>query len=489
MIADEPSSPTLWRRVIWWIWCAITRPVRPLIFLMLIGAGFVFGWQGAHDYSIQTGWSPQTAQLSGRIDQAFEAALPETDTVSIWQAELDSALDPVQVGRPDILLARSLALSLERITGQTELGLHVLGKAYPGQDREPVLRAQPAWQRYRTLDRAISDRLIDAQRRELDPAGMIFADATVRERYTRAERLFGRSVEGAEGWFIDPDNRTLGLHTLPGWQTRLEQDVWLGRDIDTLINQACGLTFMGLGEHIEGCFDPGVEPVSDPDLVLWQWTLLAYGLDSGQMNAPEGAAAGARLLAALRFADLMPVGLKMSPDRALINRALVTGAPLLDDAQQALEQPNRFTDQGAELANLAFEGQHARQIIALAADVATLRRQVGAVNALRLLSYSRDRHDVRRLVDISDEIGVETIALFHLHRDNPVEVFSLTDPFPPIQGEALRKIHLSIGFFTLSLMMIFLSNGWAWWEAGKVRKGLIKRIARGAESLILGRKV
>lgn len=489
MIADEQSKPALWRRVIWWIWCAITRPIRPMIFVALLGGGLIILWHAADRYYQDTGWSPATATLDGRIDQAFRAALPATGSVRVWQQELATALDPVEVGRPDILMARALAQSLETVTGRQELGLYEYAKRRSLSEVEGELRARPLWIRERVLDEAINERLADAEFRQLDPSGMIFADAATRERFTRASRLFDRAVEGAEGWFIDPSNQTLGLHALPGWHNRLDNDVWLGRDIDTLVNHACGLTFQGLGEHIEGCFDATVEPVDDPDLVLWQWTLLAYGLDSGQMDAPDGIGAGARLLAALRFAGLMAPDLELPPDRAVIDRALVTGAPLLTDAGEALAQPNRYVEEGADLARAAFEGRHARRIIALASDAAGLRRNVGAINALKLLSYARDEGDVRRLVAITDLRGEEALALFHLHRDNPERVFTLTDPFPPVSDEIRRQIFLGIGALSLAMLMLMLSYIWAWREAGMPRKSIIKRISRGAESLILGRKL
>lgn len=489
MKAEELASIPLWRKIIWWVWCAITRPIRPLAFMALLCASALFGWHGANQYYLETGWTPQTATLEGRIEKAFQVALPESGGVPVWQEELDVALDPVQVGRPDVLLARSLARSLDRIAGNTELGLYVMSKRQPISDLEPSLRARPAWRQQQILDQAISSRLLDADIRQLDPAGMIFADATIRERFTRASRLFNRSIEGAEGWFIDPEGRTLGLHTLPGWQNRLDHMVWLGRDIDTLVNQSCGLIFLGLGEHINGCFDESVAPVSEPDLVLWQWTLLAYGLDSGQMDAPDGAGAGARLLAALRVAGLMKPGLELPPDRDVIDRALVTGAPLLESAGAALNQPNRFTAQGAELANQSFEGRHSQEIIALASDAAALRRNVGAINALKLLSVAQTQSDVRRLVEISDQIGDQTVALLHLHRANPTAVFEMTHPYPPVRGEALRFFYLCAGFLALAFFMLLISFSWAWWEAGKIRKSFVKRIARGAESLILGRKL
>lgn len=479
------QSPGLARRFVWLVWSLLVRPIRPALFLMLIGAGVFLAWRAAVSFAGETGWSPATAGLDRRLDLAFASALPGSeDPRRAWEGEITRALDPGRHARPDLDLARSLAAALPRLAGEDRLALDVLSETAPRRSIEADLRARPAWQRQRRLERALASRLSEAEAAGLDRPELIFASELARQRYRRAAALFDPTLAGAERWFLDPRERVLRLDALPGFAPQLSSPVLLEGDVTALVREGCAAARanrLALPEC--GAIDPDRQ--ADPAAL----TLAALVHASADGIEREGA----RLLLAAHRAGALSAGMSGTFSGSARGgdgeRVLTALVDLLQEAATISAQPARYGGPAARAAREAFTRDRVARLSVVAREAGALRREVGALAALRLLGHAAGPEDIAGLGVIAAETGPATLALFTLHGDDAAALLGLTGEKRLAAPRAER-----LGLVALVLLMaafaLVLSA-----PAGRLIERLggepsgLRRAGDSARALILGRKV
>lgn len=495
----RPARPqALWpedihplRRGVWWLWCALTRTLRPALFLALVFAALFCAARAALVFEAETGWAPHHATLERRIAEAWaHAPGANEDARGFWAGALAHALDPANAPRPDIALARSYAGALDALVGRDALAMEVLGRERDRARLEADLRARPAWQRARRLEHALSAHLERAREDGLDPPELIFAPERERERFARASQLYGRTLAGAEAWMSDPAERQLRLDALPGWNAA-EPGALLHGDIRALVVAGCAMARENR-LPIEACASRDI-PAAAPDPAGLTLALLAAGLAQDSVRSGEGPAGGARILRAAHEAGWLRPGLLYvaagQRSSGHSERVLASLVPLLHEAEAAYDQPWRYRAMAGAAAREAFIYRRARTLAGLAGQAADLRREVGALDAIRLLAAAGGVDQLEALNAIADITGPDTLALFHAYRGGEERLFALVEDRRLDAPLAMRWLAVGLGFLVLAGLLLVSAYTGALADAVTGRPGLVRSLAWRAEGLILGKKV
>ncbi|MGJ3230419.1 MAG: hypothetical protein ACFE0P_01315 [Oceanicaulis sp.] len=462
-------------------WRALFAVWRPVIFAVLILGAAVCAWRAADAFR------PALAQAAPSAVSDHAARLL-TEPEAWWRGALGAALNPGPGRAPDLVLAESLAPVLPELAGRDRLARAILLESGRSPQRlEAELRAAPAWRRDQLLEAILLERLEAGAVRPGVPQTLIFASSDVADRLQRARALYGPALAQVEDWFADPSGRTLVLRGVPGLDSAPPRAALYG-DVRDVIVQACALA-ESAGRRIGQCrvvFLP--KPPGD---------LAQTGLALAAAETAGQARIGARVLKAAAAAgladDRLIARLVLGPDEALAREAALAAAmTMISEAGERYTRPV-FSEEDARRAGAEFT--RAVRVDAAARDqvfvhFATVRREAGALAAVRLAGLVRSEEDAARLAALARRHGP---ALLGLHAAFGPELLYLAAggeerraAWAP--GEAAMGDLAAAGLLlalALGLLGWVLASGWRRARGGA--PGLVERVDAGVTRLILGR--
>jgi hypothetical protein len=469
------------------LWRLVMAALRPVLFLSLAGGSVWFALEAARQLP---GTTQGVMNLTERLDAAIHDAVdPDTYRHQAWLTQMQIALQTPRGQIPDIEKAQAIAAGYIPLKGEEVLALELLSEGRSVDQLEARLRAQPAWVRERVINQAIAARLQDGRLQGFDPHELIFAPRSLTTRLARAQALFGSTLAEAELWFVEPDGRALSLDTLPGLTPRTAR---IYDDVRGLVVHGCAMAARA-GTQIGQCrvgFLP--KPGGDPVLA---------GLALAVTGADEEVRTGARLLKAAWAAGLLDEGLAgniaLGPDRDLGEAAVLTSAMLLlVDAGEVWSQPARFESLAVQASGEARRNANItrRDRDRIFAAFTALRRELGALGALRLAETVRSVEDAEQLVRLAQASPDRLLALHALTGSDlflALDRGSSAPRHPPEFRDWPRKAQQFAGLaalvsvLALSLVFLTLFDGW------KQRRGrgpsALEALDGAVTRLILGR--
>jgi len=479
--ARDPWLAGGWRAGLYLVWRFAFALWRPLIFVALLAASLAFSLRAAAEMDLRPPPPTQEAQLADAV------AVVVGDPQAWWASALESALSPATGSGPDLVLAAALAPALPDLAGRDQLARRVLMEQGASARRvDAMLRAEPRWRRDRRLAAALDTRLAYGRDTGLSPPELVFAPRSTAHRLARASRLYGPSIEVAERWFSDPGGRALVLRGVPGLESAPEGAALHG-DVRDLLIQACALAERA-GRRVGQC-RVAFLPKPDADLLVAGFALVAAGADGQALTA-------ARILKAAAAAELMDPAfagaLVLGSDPDLAREAILSSAmPLISVAGERYTRPV-YSGEDARIAADAFvrvTGVDLERRDRVFAHVAAIRRDAGALAAVRMAGLIRSEADAERLARIADQYGPKTLAIHHALGDAMLALAETTAPQPrrALSRQAKRAAGLAAAFVLLAIGLV------VWVGVAGVRRnrggapGLVERVDTKVTRLILGR--
>jgi hypothetical protein len=397
--ARSPWLVARWRVVLYLIWRAVFAALRPFLFLCLCLGALLFAYRGAAHLPIEALVpAPTLAERFDAFMQREARAQSGGDVLSLWRAELDQSLALSRSGPPDLLRARSVAASLPAVMGRERLALYLMRGDRRPELMQADLAAMPVWRRRQIIEGVLAGRLETASSQP-DAVWLIEASDTVRRRYDRAQALYGPSLQAAEAWFHAPDGLAINLSAFPGVTTPEHDDPSLVLpDARELIVQGCALA-QAQGQRVPACSRAGLSlPSADPVRAALALSLYDPALEPASVRLALAARAAGRLEG--RWLEELMLG---PPAREREMRLLTALMPVLAQADQYYARP--------ETCAVACQAAMAEFSAAAGLDVNqrrdwfdaydALRRQEGALVALRISDVMSVQGDVHKLVRLS----------------------------------------------------------------------------------------
>lgn len=483
--ARDPMLASWPRLLAYLIWRTVIAIVRPGVFLLLliVGAALLLS-------AIQRAPGPAGPQLSldEQISLAFASAVPDhSDRRGLWLDAVEGALQSRPRAMPDLPLAESYLQAAIAIEGHEALALALLGAGRRGAIIEADLRGRPAGERSARLAAAIEDLVDSGRDAGFEPPTLILAPPSLRDRLSRARNLYGLALDEAGRWFVDPQGRALTVASLPG--ARRDAPALYG-DVRDVVVQGCALA-QASGRQVGQC-RVGFLPKPDADPIL-------AGLSLAVLWADDRDRTGARIVKAAYAAGHLPAPvaerIALGPDPVLGREALLASVmPVLVDAGEAWTQPVRFEDallrgaqEAAEAARIDAEG---RSEVLEAMGV--VRRQAGALAALRLSSALTGPQDSARLALLAERAGPQLLALSDL---SPTALSALL--VGPQRADAWRwsrwperarmEALAGAGLVLAAWLVLFSSLIAGFLRARGGRPGWLERLDRTVTRLMLGK--
>lgn len=473
------------------IWRGLVAGIRPVLFLALLGASGLCALLAARDLPRP---APPPLSISEQMELALSEAAPDgLDRHTWWVSELNTGLQSSRASMPDIEGVAAMASAYTAFRGTETLGLELLAHRRASRLVEAQLRAIPAWQREQRLRQAISNQVEQGRLRGLSPPELVFAPEVLHARLDRSRRLYGSTLEAAETWFVDPGGRVLALDALPGLSG---EQVRLYDDLRSLVVRFCAVA-LEAQQQVGQCrigFLP--KPTADPVLA---------GLSLAVAGADEEVLAGARLIKAAWAAGRLDVDLAQrlafGADARLGEAAtLASATPLMVEAGEVWTQPARYREAARSATREAARAAGINQVWRhdVFENVTRLRRQVGALTALRLLNTVRTAEDIEQLVTLAESSGQQLLALHLMTGADLLDRVDVAQPRPARlsysysrPGEWPRDVQQFAGFAlaaflgALFILLISLYEGFKR-KQGK-RIGGLERLDAVMSRLILGR--
>ncbi len=477
------------RAALYLVWRGLVAGFRPALFLSLLAASVVFAGLAAQ---ILPRPSAPPPSLSLAIDRAlFEAVPADADRHAYWVDVLEASLQVERRTMPDIAQARAVASAYMAMRGREALALELLADGRRRSHVEAELRAQPAWIRERRLREAVEVRLEAGRAQGLEPETLIFAPRVLRVRLQRADALFGPALSDAEAWFVAPGDRALALDALPGLTPRTAR---LYGDLRGLVVRGCALG--ALMNRPTGQCRIGFLPKPQADPVLAGLSLAVAGA------APERRS-GARIIKAAWAAGLLDASLaeeiSFGPDPVLGREAVLASAmPVLAQAGEAWTQPARFDTASARVAQEAGRAAriNTRERDRLFDAFTALRREVGALSAMRLADTVRDIEDAEELARLAQAADGRLLAL---HAFKGPELLAVLDAGEaqeverwdvwawPRRAQHFAALSLAALLAALGVLGLSLYHGRKRRRGGS--PGMFERIDAAMSRLTLGRNL
>jgi hypothetical protein len=483
--ARDPLLAPWPRLAAYLVWRGFIAVLRPAVFLMLLVAGTALLLSAVQRAPGAAG--PQLS-LDAQIELAFASAAPErSDRGGIWIDAVERALQSRPRAAPDLPLAESYLAAAIAIEGREALALGLLGEGRRTANVEADLRGRPAGEREARLTEAVEDLLVAGRDAGLDPPSLILAPPRLRDRLSRAQDLFGPALDEAGRWFVAPQGRALTVASLPAARPGAPT---LYGDVRDVVVQGCALA-QASGRQVGQCrvgFLP--KPEADPILA---------GLSLAVLWADERNRPGARIVKAAYAAGHLPAAaaerIALGPDPALGREALLASAmPVLVDAGEAWTQPVRFQDallraaQEAVQSGRIEEAERAELFQAMGA----VRREAGALAAVRLPSALRTPGDGVRLALLAERAGPQLLALSDLSPDALTDL--LAEPgravelgWPRWPERARIELLTGSALILAALLLLFASLIAGFVKARGGRPGWFERLDGAATRLMLGK--
>lgn len=399
-----------WPRVaVYLVWRAFVALIRPALFVGLIAAG---AWLLLIAVQAAPTSTAVTAPLSLQIEQAFASAgAGRENRRALWLDRVEAALRTPGRAAPDLPLIESYLDAAIAIEGREALAMEMFAQGRRAASVEADLRGRPAPEQAALMAEALGQMLEAGRNAGLEPPAMILAPANLRVRIERARTLYGPTFQAAALWFVEPGGRALALENLPAVQSGAPV---LYGDVRDVIVQACAVA-QDTGRAVGQCrvgFLP--KPQSDPVLA---------GLSLAVLSADAAARPGARLIKAAYASGRLSPGLAralaLGPDPVLGREALLAAVmPVLGEAGEAWTQPVRYEAQLIEAAAEAAAAAHISddERGAVYAAFGAVRREAGALPALRLAAVLEHPSDAERLAVLTEAAGPPLLALADLDR-------------------------------------------------------------------------
>jgi hypothetical protein len=469
------------RAVAYLLWRAVFAGWRPAIYLILLTAALVFGLRTAMDLDLEPPPPPQ----SERLAEAVQASVG--DGRAWWAGALGAALDPAAGQAPDLVLAEALAPALPSLVAPDRLARRVLIDGGRSERHvEAVLRAEPAWLREQRLEAALREQLDAGIRNGVSPPELVFAPEFVSRRFERARALYGPSVDAVEAWFSEPGGRALVLRGAPGLENAPPGTALYG-DVRDILIQACALAEQ-MGRRIGQC-RVAFLPKPGADLLVAGLSMAATGVD-GQARV------GARVLKAAAAAGLANEGyigsLVLGADPQLAREAILASAmPLISEAGERYTRPV-YSAEDAREAAAAFTratGIDEPQRNRVFAHMGAIRRDAGALAAVRMAGIIESEADAARLADVAERYGQQTLAL-HQALGHGVLDLARAPHFAPrheISSTVWRNGGLAAGFLLLAMSLVLWVELAGFYRMRGAAPGLVERVDGRVSRLILGR--
>jgi len=265
----------------WGLWKCLYKGFQPLWILTSLALS---GWFAAQ-IVIQSGgisaFSDPELSLDRRVELAVAAKIPsDIDGRTFWYARMNDALDGDYRHRPDIDLFRIWAATGPDLIGRENLALESIARE---QDRLPSqtdMLAQPVWEREAALNTAYQTRMDQGARQDLNPAQLIFAPESFRDRHDASLFAWAIAHSRANEFFLGQTRGQLELTSLPGFVRRGQAGTRLYGGVRHLIIQACAYRAT-LTESPDDC-QSSIIPVHPFNAM--QYRLSA--LEAGMVNLP-----------------------------------------------------------------------------------------------------------------------------------------------------------------------------------------------------------
>ena len=432
-------------------WRILVAAVRPALFLALILAAGWFGLSAARQIPQLTDAEPASQP---RLEQAFSSAgRSRSDRRAIWLEGVDLALQGGMRRAPDLPLAESYLQAALSIEGREALAMALMADGRRTQAVEAELRAVVAMERQARLDAALADLEQAGLDAGLEPPSLILAPADLRGRLDRARTLYGPALGEAAAWFVEPRGRALALQSLPGLP---DASPVLYGDVRDVLVQGCALA-LASGRRIGQC-RVGFLPKPDADPVLAGLSLAVFNASDAERSAARIAKAA---YAAGRLDRELATQLALGGDEDLGREALLAAImPVLTEAGSAWTQPVRFTGALEAAASDAVRASRIEPDVRarVFAALGEVRREAGALAALRLADALRRPEDAERLGLLAERSGPQLLALHALDRAVLADLVAGSRPralvFERLPQSAQRDGALAAGLLLLALMML-----------------------------------
>ena len=473
------------RASVYLVWRGLFAALRPVLFLALLIAAGWFAYRGLE--AAPDGALSFPPSVRDQLDAALHDAARSEDAGPVlprWNTELAQSLRPGPAGGPDLLRAQSFAASLPAMMGEETLALHLMRHERRPDMMQVDLVAMPAWRRKQIVAGVLDARSEDAQRQGIDPVWLIESSSDVQQRYARAQRLYGASLQAAEHWFVRPGSQALNLAAFADLASAQATDPVILPDAREVVALGCALA-RSHGQTVPACARARPAPVSaDPVRTALALSVFDRELETPAVRLALAARAAGRLDG--DWIETLLLG-PAAPERDL--RLLTALMPVLAEADQYYAQPEAChlacTRAMAEFASRAGDDAAARRDWFAAYD--QVRRQDGALVTIRVSQALTGVEAVQTLVRISAISEGRLLAASVLLGDALTELDRPENYFWP-DGEDLNLILAAAlaGLAQLLLGIVLIS--------GRLRRSggapsALERFDGQVSRLILGRNV
>ncbi|WP_300526866.1 hypothetical protein [Maricaulis sp.] len=206
----------------WLLWKSLLKGFQPAWLLASLGVAGWFALQIVDDLGGIDAVAPVPTDFGERVERLIEEHRTD-DTggaFDSWIAGMSDALDGDLRRRPDIDRFAAWASIGPYWIGRDELALRLMSPGRDPRELDAELRARPVQQREQALSLALRTAYREAARLDLEPPEIVFAPASLRQRYEAARPRWDLASEQAQAFFTGNEAGQLELLSLPGLSRR-----------------------------------------------------------------------------------------------------------------------------------------------------------------------------------------------------------------------------------------------------------------------------
>ena len=226
----------------WLLWKLILKGFQPAWLLVSLGVAGWFALQIVEDLGGIDAVAPVPTDFGQRVEQVLansRANTGQVDAFESWIAGMSEALDGDLRRRADLDRFAAWASIGPYWIGRDELALRLMSPGRNPRELDAELRARPVQQRDEALSAALMTAYREAARMDLDPPEIIFAPATIRQRYEAAQPRWNLASDQARSFFTGNEAGQLELLSLPGLSRRQSGSTRLYGGMRHFVQQLC----------------------------------------------------------------------------------------------------------------------------------------------------------------------------------------------------------------------------------------------------------
>jgi len=471
----------------WGVWKLLYKGFQPLWILASLALS---GWFAAQ-IVIQSGGVSTLTDPELSLDQRIELAIaaeisPDIDGRTFWYARMNEALDGDYRHRPDIELFRTWAAMGPDLIGRNNLSLEIIASQQNRQPSQTDMLAQPVWEREAALDEAYQGQVEEGILLDLNPAQLIFAPESIRDR--QAASMFAWSIahSRADEFFLGQTRGQLELTSLPGFVRRGQSQTRLYGGVRHLVIQACAFQ-ASQAESPEDC-QSSIIPLHTYDAM--QYRLSA--LEAGMVSLPVPASSvqdGAEVLIMARAAG------RLQPDMAseveawleqVLPESLIMGE--IAQSGQRMDLAYAAPQRAAQLLVGRINPVQNDSVDDLAnflENVSYLRRMTSPTRAVRLLEGVKSSEQMEQMLQLLPLLEERLPGLQLILGDKIYELLRQEPPKPIPEERLFHGLYAGL----LSAAMVLLLSIIRLSTPVLVRRASrLKSIDASLSRLFLGRK-